>query len=83
MVLQSAKKIGHEGLLGSHWTACAMLKVLYEPIGNWVWWFIPVITALWRMRQEDCKTKASPGCVASLDLKQNKNKKETTGEFSV
>lgn len=74
---------GHERFLGSHWSTCATLKVLYKPTGNWVSGCTPVITALWRIKQEDCKIRASLDYVASLYLKQNKSKqKKATGECS-
>jgi hypothetical protein len=28
---------------------------------NWVWWHIPVIPALWRLKQEDCEFKEHLG----------------------
>lgn len=55
------RQTGHAGFLGSHWSTCATLKVLYKPPGNWVSGCMPVITALWRIKQEDCKIRASLG----------------------
>jgi hypothetical protein len=28
-------------------------------LGNWVWWYMSVISALWRLRQKDHKFKAN------------------------
>jgi hypothetical protein len=39
----------------------ASLCMLNNPLklGNWVWWYMSVISALWRLRQKDHKFKAN------------------------
>jgi hypothetical protein len=40
-----------------------------------VWWYTPVISALGRLRQEDCESKASLEYIVRPYLKKKKKKK--------
>jgi hypothetical protein len=48
-----------------------------EITGSWVWWYMPVIPALWRLRQEYLEFEASLGCTGRPCLKPNKQTKKT------
>jgi hypothetical protein len=50
-------------------TADSMFSMLLFEL---VWWHTPVIPALGRQRQEDCKLEANLNCIARTCLKTNK-----------
>jgi hypothetical protein len=43
---------------------------------HWAWWCLPVISALGRLRQEDCEFKASLSYIVRTCLKKNKTEKQ-------
>jgi hypothetical protein len=45
-------------------------------IHSWAWWYIPVIPAPRRLRQEDCKFKVSLGYIVRPSLKKKKREEE-------
>jgi hypothetical protein len=55
--LKSAHK--YKMMLSHHEVVPPNLK-LSMPFESWSWWSIPVIPAVRRLRQKDCKFKASP-----------------------
>jgi hypothetical protein len=40
---------------------------------SWVWWYIPVISALGSQRQENCKSEASLGYIVRPCIKKEED----------
>jgi hypothetical protein len=45
------------------WVACVW-RIHQKVCLNWAWWFMPIIPALERLRQEDCEFQVSLGYIA-------------------
>jgi hypothetical protein len=48
---------------------------LFNNASCWAWWYIPVIPALRRLRQEDYEYEASLNYIAKFCLKKKKERK--------
>lgn len=47
-----------------------MFGTISKPLLRWVWLYMPIIPALWKLRQEDFKFKANLDYIAKAYLKK-------------